>query len=189
MAAPHHGWRLIRAGSLVPAPWRNGLGTSRDVMSVPGPDGGLGWQVGIADLERDAEFSFFPHCDRIFTPMAGDPPPALAIGGRDFAPCPLFVPVPFPGDVPTLSRIPAPGRAFNLVWDRRHHAGSVTVLHVAAADPVHAPDAPHVFLHCVSGRLAVAGELLGPGDTIHGTGPADPAAAAEDGIVIVVAVS
>lgn len=183
------GWRLIPARSLVPAPWRNGLGTTRDIETTLDAAGGLAWQVGIADLERDAPFSHFPHCDRVFTPIAGDPPPELAIDGGPFAPCPLLTPVPFPGDVPTLSRVPAPGRAFNLVFDRRRHAGSVTVLEVAAGEPIHAPAAAHVFLHCFVGRVAVAGELLGLGDTIHGSGPADPAAAAEDSVVIVVAIT
>ncbi len=183
------GWELIPGDTLVPAPWRNGLGTSRDIRTTLAPDGALLWQIGIADLEHDAPFSHFPHCDRIFTPIAGDPPPELAFNGGRFEPCPLLVPKPFPGDIPTTSRIPAPGRAFNLVWDRRHHTGTVAILHFAPGDPIHAPDAPIVALHCLSGRIAAAGYLLTPGDTIIGPGPSDPAAAAaEDSIVIVAAI-
>jgi environmental stress-induced protein Ves len=183
------GWTLIPATSLVAAPWRNGLGTSRDIAKQPGPTpDSLGWTVSIADLQHDAPFSDYPHGDRIFTPIAGDPPPQLAFSGGPFEPCPLLIPKPFPGDVPTLSRIPAPGRAFNVIIDRRHYRASVAVPSLAAGDSVHTPAAAHVLVHCLSGRLAIAGELLGPGDSILGTGPGTPGAAAEDGIAIVVGI-
>ena len=181
------GWRLIPATTLVAVPWRNGHGTTRDIMTVTAPDGALRWQVGIADLERDAPFSLFPHCDRLFTPLTSTP--ALAFHDGPFEPCPPLVPKAFPGDVPTRARIPIPGRAFNLVWDRRRHHGTVAVLHVEPGTPIHAPAAAHVVLHCLTGLIAAAGELLGPGDSIVGPGPADPAAAAEPGIVLIAAIS
>ena len=173
-------WVQIPAATLVEAPWRNGLGVSRDIVRRPG------WTISVAELERDAPFSVYPGMDRIFTPIAGLSPPQLAFDGGAFEPCPLLVPKPFPGDVPTLSRIPAPGRAFNVIVERDVAQARVTVLHLAAGDALEAPDAPHVLLYCVSGGLAVAGELLGPGDSILGAGPARPGAAAADGVAIVV---
>ncbi len=184
------GWTPIPALTLVAAPWRNGLGVSRDIIKRPGPTpDSLGWTVSIADLERDAVFSDYPNGDRIFTPIAGDPPPELAFSGGAFEACPLLVPKLFPGDVPTLSRIAAPGRAFNVIVDRRHYQAGVTVLRLVAGDTVSAPAAPDIVIHCLTGRLAIAGELLGPGDSIHGIGPGTPGAAAEDGVAIVVAVT
>ncbi len=176
------GWLLIPGASLVAAPWPNGLGVSRDIVRRPG------WTVSIADLEQDAEFSEYPGADRIFTPIEGDPPPALSFEYGPFVPCPLLVPTPFPGDVPTRSRISTPGRAFNVIVDRRTTRAEVQVLQLEAGDPVPAPDAPHVLLHCLRGRLAAVGELLGPGDSLLGAGPAAPGAAAEEGIALVVAI-
>ena len=183
------GWTLIPSSSLVAAPWRNGLGTSRDIIVRPGPTpDSLGWTVSIADLERDAAFSHYPNGERVFTPIAGDPPPQLAFSGGPFEECPLLVPKRFPGDVPTQSRIPAPGRAFNAIVDRRHFQVDVAVDRPAAGDPVMAPNATHVVVHCLTGLLAIAGELLRPGDSITGTGPASPGSAAEDSIVLIVAI-
>ena len=181
-------WTLIPAASLVETRWRNGLGTTRDVHTALGPDGRLRWQVSIANLVQDAPFSFFEHGDRIFTPIEGDPPPELAFHGGAFEACPLLVPKHFSGEWPTLSRIPAPGKAFNAIVDRRFYAVAVQVLRLEAGDPVEAPDAPHVVLHCLTGRIAAVGDLLGPGDSLLGAGPATPGAMAEDGVVIVVAI-
>ena len=183
------GWTLISAATLVATPWRNGLGTSRDITGHAGPNGGLGWLVSVAELERDAAFSHYPHGDRVFTPIAGDPPPQLAFDGGAFEPCPLLVPKRFPGDVPTLSHIPAPGRAFNVFVDRRYFAADVVVQRLEAGDRVVAPAASHALLYCLSGRIAAAGELLGPGDSLLGAGPAVPGAAAEDSIALVAAIS
>jgi environmental stress-induced protein Ves len=190
METPMSGWTLIPATSLVAAPWRNKLGTSRDIVKQPGPTpDSLGWTISIADLERDAVFSDYPNGDRIFTPIAGDPPPELAFSGGAFEACPLLVPKRFPGDMPTLSRIPAPGRAFNVIVDRRHYRASVAVLRLAAGDSVAAPAALHVVVHCLNGRLAIAGEVVGHGDSILGTGPGMPGTAAENGVAIVVGIN
>ena len=163
MNEPH--WRLVPAASLTPIPWKNGLGTTRDVVTVTGPDGALRWQVSIADLVQDAAFSHFPHCDRIFTPIAGDPPPELAFHDGPFEPCPLLVPKPFPGDIPTRSRIPAPGRAFNAIVDRRHHEATVEI----AESPTRSPN--HGVIYCHTGQITAANQTLHPGDSLVGQGP------------------
>jgi environmental stress-induced protein Ves len=182
------GWTLIPASSLRTTRWRNGLGTSRDIVTRPGPTpDSLGWTVSIADLEQDAAFSDYPNGDRIFTPIAGSPPPELAFAGGPFEPCPLLVPRRFPGDVPTRSRIPAPGRAFNVIVDRRHHQASVQVLHLGAGDPIAPPAAPETVIHCLTGSLAFPGMALGPGDSAHGTGL--PGTAAQTTLALVVAIT
>ena len=183
-----HGWRLIAAGGLVAAPWRNGLGVTREIAGRVGADGGLLWQIGLADLRQDADFSYFPHCDRLFTPVEGDPPPALSIAGGAFRACPLLVPFAFPGDVATTSRIGSPGRAFNVVWDRRSFRGAVEVGRLGAGDAVVVRFEGEVVIHCLEGRVAVAGELLGSGDSVVGRGVGEPGAAAEDSLVIVAGV-
>lgn len=177
-------WRLIPGASLVPTPWRNGLGTSRDIVSVHEGDALL-WQVGLAELERDAPFSHYPMMDRIFTPVAGDPPPELAFSGGPFEPCPLLAPRPFPGDVPTLSRIPSPGRAFNVIVARGRLAAAVHVLRPAAGTKVQPTGAEVTVVHCLSGTVASGLTRAGPGDTLVGAGPFT---AAEASVVIRVAI-
>ena len=174
-------WVLVPGASLVAAPWRNGRGVSRDIVRHPA------WTVSIADLEADGPFSDYPNVDRIFTPIAGDPPPELAFDGGAFEVCPLLVPKAFAGDVPTLSRIPSPGRAFNVLVERGVVRAEVTVVPVLAGAVVEVPDAADFVLHCLFGRLGLAGVVLGPGDSVVGAGSAQ-ATAMEDGVAIVVAI-
>lgn len=176
-------WRLIPGATLQPKPWRNGLGTSRDIVTVH-EGGALLWQVGLAELERDGPFSDYPMMDRIFTPVAGDPPPELAFSGGPFEPCPLLAPRPFPGDVPTLSRIPAPGRAFNVIVARGRLAAAVHVLRPAAGAKVPPTEAEVTVLHCLTGAIAAGLTRAGPGDSLVGGGAFT---VAEAGVVIRVA--
>jgi len=179
-------WTVIPGSSLQKTRWRNGHGTSRNVVTRLARDGGLLWQVGIADLIEDAPFSHFPDHDRIFTPLAGEF--ALSFRGGPFEPCPVFLPKPFPGEWDTRCRVRSPGQAFNAIVDRRQHRAEVAVRQLEAGDAVEAPDAPEVVVYCIAGELAAAGEELGPGDSLLGPGPASPGAAASDATVIVVAV-
>lgn len=180
-------WTVIRGSSLHPTPWRNGHGASRHVVTRLGRDGSLLWQVGIAELVADAPFSHYPHYDRLFTPIAGGPP-ELSFDGGPFEPCPLLVPKAFGGERATRMRVRAPGQAFNAIVDRRHYAAEVTVLRLEAGDSVEAPDAPEVVVYCSAGELSTAGDLIEPGDSLLGPGPATPAAAAKDSIAILAAI-
>lgn len=181
-------FKIIRAADLVRTPWRNGAGTTRDIASSLAPDGALLWQVGIADLERDGPFSHYPDCDRVFTPIAGDPPPELSFHGGPFEPCPLLVPKSFSGEWPTESRIPAPGQAFNAVFDRRHHTATVSVLHLAAGDPLRLPDATTLVLHTLTATLATENARLAPGDSLVTSEPTIFTAIAA-GIALLVAIT
>ena len=84
-------------------------------------------------------------------------------------------------------RVASPGQAFNVVTARERHVAEVRVLTLEAGDPVVAPDAPDVLIHCLAGELAASGDLLAAGDSLLGPGPADPGAASQNSTVIVVA--
>lgn len=158
---------VIRGADLRPVPWRNGQGTTRDVVTRLGPDGALLWQVSIAELERDAVFSDFTHCDRIFTPVRGDPV-GLSFDGEAFTPCPLLVPVAFAGERRTRCRVPGrPAQALNVIADRRAHAATLDVLRLPAGTRVQSAGSAECVLHCVSGAIDAGGPLA-PGDSIVG---------------------
>ena len=167
-------------------PWRNGLGTSREIASRTGPDGALAWQVGIADLEHDGPFSHYPHCDRIFTPLSGDPPPALAFNGENFQPCTVLVPKRFSGDWATLARVPAAGRAFNAIVDRRLHTARVSVLRLDQGDPVSMPEATLFVLHSLSAVIRFGTQTVGAGDSLESQGPAFLGTATLPGVALLV---
>lgn len=180
------GWTIIPAESLAVSPWRNGLGVSRNIATRLHPDGTLLWQVGIAELERDLPFSHYPHCDRVFTPIAGDPP-ALAFHDCGFETCPLLVPRKFSGEWPTRARIPGPGRAFNAIVDRRHRTATVAVRSLGRHAPIELPEMPDVVIHCLSGAVDLTDGALGPSDSALGGGSVR-AIMAMAGVVIVVGI-
>lgn len=161
-------WTVLKAADLKPVPWRNGQGTTRDITTILAPDGRLLWQVSIADLVRDADFSDFTGFDRIFTPMAN--PVELSFDDGPFVPCPALVPVPFAGESRTRCRVPnGPAQAFNAVWDRTAYAVTVRVLHVAKGGRTETAGAISV-LHCLEGTIALGDRSLEAGDSGHGPG-------------------
>ena len=165
-------WQLVPASTLVPTPWRNGLGIRREIAARAHSDGSLAWDVSIATLAQDAAFSHYPECDRIFTPLSGDPPPALAFNGGPWQPCTVLLPKRFSGDWVTQSRIPAPCEAFNVVFDRRLHSARVAILALAHGDPVSLPEATTFVLHCLTATLRFGQHEVGAGDSLVGQGPA-----------------
>lgn len=181
------GGRVVRAADLVPRPWPNGLGITRDVARADRPDGRFAWLLSIADLERDAPFSHFPDCDRVFTLVAGDPI-VLSVGGAEIR-SGLLVPTLFPGDRPTTSRITgAPGRAFNVFVDRRSRRAAVSAANLAAGHAV-SVRGEEAAVHCVAGDVAAGeGSVIGPGDTWVGAGGATLRATDRPSVVILVAI-
>lgn len=172
MHPPQPAWQLVPAAALVSTPWRNGLGTRREIATRTQANGLLAWEVSIATLEHDAAFSHYPGCDRIFTPLSGDPPPALSFNGGPYQPCTVLLPKRFSGDWATQSRISSPCTAFNMVFDRRLHSARVTVLALAHGDPVSLPDATIFVLHCLTATLRFGQHEVGAGDSLLGQGPA-----------------
>lgn len=164
-------WTVLRAADLMPFPWRNGQGTTRDIVTILAEDGALLWQVSIADLVRDADFSDFTGFDRIFTPMGR--PVELSFGDKSFVPCPALVPVPFAGEFRTRCRLPnGPAQAFNAVWNRTAHAVTVSVRHFTAGERIRMVGITSV-LHCLQGTIVLGERSLEAGDSGHGPGGHD----------------
>ncbi|GAA1499129.1 HutD/Ves family protein [Paeniglutamicibacter kerguelensis] len=114
---------VIAYSGISPAPWRNGGGVTRQIVSgklgvlgtleaVPGD--GWDWRLSIADVESEGPFSAFAGMTRILTVIEGE---GLAINidgveqrlGR-------YEPLQFDGGAATSSTLPAgPIRDFNLI--------------------------------------------------------------------------
>ncbi|MEU9865551.1 HutD family protein [Streptomyces sp. NPDC047971] len=58
--------------SLTAGRWRNGGGTTREIVSGPAGAGEFGWRASVADIDRDGPFSAFAGVDRTLTLLAGD---------------------------------------------------------------------------------------------------------------------
>ncbi len=150
---------IIRAAALVPVPWRNGHGITRDIVTRHDASGLL-WQVSIADLDRDAPFSDWGGYSRVFTPLEGAV--ALAIGAAPFRDCTLLVPVPFDGGAPTRCRFTQPARAFNAIM-RKPGTVRVIVQRLAPGDRAEAE-----VLHCLTGAVQAGADRLDAGDSLLG---------------------
>jgi uncharacterized protein len=154
--------RIVRGADLAPVPWRNGMGTTRDVATAPA--GVIDWQVSIADLARDAPFSDFSGMDRTFTIVEGAG--VTLTFGAVAVPCPPLVPVRFPGGAaPACRLVDGPGRAFNVFADARRFRSEAAVLRVAP-DTALTVEAGTTLLHCVEGRLHAGDDALEAGDTL-----------------------
>ena len=97
---------ILRARDRVPAPWKNGGGTTREVMVHP-PGASFddfGWRVSIATVARGGPFSIFAGIDRAIALLEGSM--TLTIDGRgDVALSPLSDPHAFPGDAKTSATL------------------------------------------------------------------------------------
>ncbi len=60
----------IRAGDVVPTPWRNGGGRTRELLARPA---GSDWmiRVSLADIDANGPFSAFPGVERWFAVVEG----------------------------------------------------------------------------------------------------------------------
>lgn len=152
--------RVIPLAALVPVPWKNGGGLTREIAGRADANGPL-WRLSRADIARDGPFSAFPGQSRILTLVAGaglvlefpDGPRAI---GR-------LAPLSFDGETPVSARLDArPVEALNLIL-RRGVATDVRLL----TGPVHATlPRGTVLLHVVTGTASVGGLTLNPGDTV-----------------------
>lgn len=165
--------RILRAEQRV-VPWKNGLGTTREVASSP--DGaGAGdpfvWRVSVASVERSCPFSSFPGLDRTILLVSGEGF-ALDFGGaapartldRPLEPC------AFAGEWTTTCRLlGGPVEDLNVMVDRARAAAAVDVVRASGDHPVRG-DAV-VGLATGRARVTLGGAVvvLDAGDALRAT--------------------
>lgn len=155
--------RIIRAGSLIATPWKNGGGLTREIASREA-SGALHWRLSIADVDKDGPFSAFPGLSRILTVIEGHGmdlhTPTETLAARPLQP------LAFAGDVPVQGELrDGPVRNFNLIYDANQVTPTVTVLNASQQ----LPESP-LALHCLTGNAQVDDSQLIAGDTLltHG---------------------
>lgn len=58
-------WTVLRAADRTASPWRNGNGSTSEILVRASPDGaGFDWRLSIATVSSDTDFSTFPGVDR-----------------------------------------------------------------------------------------------------------------------------
>ncbi|MFF8828940.1 HutD family protein [Streptomyces sp. NPDC015131] len=163
--------RVLRAAARTAVPWRNGGGVTREVAA--GPEGagldGFDWRVSLADVRADGPFSAFPGTDRILT-VADGSGMDLEAGGRHLR-AERYVPLRFPGDVPTEGRlVGGPVVNLNVMHRRGALVADVTVVRGGHTLPAAAPGAV-VLVVALDRAVEVAGARLGRHDAVLGPPP------------------
>jgi len=142
---------------LAPMPWRNGAGTTRELVCQPQGAGmaAFDWRVSIAHIARDGPFSTFEGVDRVITLLQGDGVRLRsAAGGFDHRLDTPLTPFAFPGDVPVDAELLAGASDdFNVMTRRATCRAHVQVL--CAASELAA--AAQGLLMAVQGRWQVRG--------------------------------
>jgi environmental stress-induced protein Ves len=101
--------KIIRAGSCLATPWKNGGGSTTEIAVEP-PGASLDtfdWRISMATVAADNPFSEFPGIDRTLAVVKGK---GLILTIGRTAPVRLecgSAPVSFGGDVPTSARLSA----------------------------------------------------------------------------------
>ncbi|MFK2905810.1 HutD family protein [Dyella ginsengisoli] len=157
--------RLLRAEALLPVPWRNGQGITREIAVMP-PGAGVGdflWRVSLADVVGAAPFSRFPGVDRTIVLIDGAGF-RMTLDGTQVhdltTPC---VPFAFPGEAEVAVALAGgPTRDFNLMLRRGRATGDVEVWR---GPETHRLPADLRLLHVVQGRAETPDGILAAGDS------------------------
>ena len=91
--------RVIRIADAPTTPWRNGGGTTRELLAWPSTDDWL-LRLSVAEIERDGPFSAYPEVDRLFAVLSGSCVRLHWPDGRDLVLTPASAPLAFDGADP-----------------------------------------------------------------------------------------
>ena len=153
---------------IVPTPWKNGGGATREIACWPAGTGldSFDWRISVATIAADGAFSVFAGIDRSITLLSGDGVLLHGEHGTHRLDQPL-VPFAFAGETPIRATLlGGASEDFNVMTRRGRCRADVKVWRQAADWPSTPPHA--ALLLAVQGdwRCALAGDaptLLTPG--------------------------
>lgn len=133
--------------------WRNERGWTREIHRQPLESDDWDWRVSIAEIDRDAEFSAFPGCDRELVLLAGEGM-RLRFGDGDVA---LLEPphgrLRFAGERPVAAElVQGPTHDFNLIWRRDRVQASLLHRPLVGAMVFFAEPGVRWLVHLIQGQ-------------------------------------
>lgn len=134
--------RLLRPADYRVMPWKNGLGTTTELLVEPSGAGldAFTYRLSMADLRATGPFSTFPGVDRVLVQLEGEPMTLVHEGG-DSHRLELLVPYRFAGELATEGRLThPPARDFNVMVRRDRASADLVVHRLAAGETVSASD-------------------------------------------------
>lgn len=155
---------IIRGHDCPIAPWKNGMGTTREIAvqpSLSGTDDFL-WRVSVAEVNSAAPFSSFPGVDRHIALLDGAGFRMTLDGDRTHTLDTRFKPFAFAGEsTVAVALIDGPTRDFNLMVRRAEARGDVVVM---AESGTYRPEPDVVLVYAARGEIDTAGGVLDAGD-------------------------
>jgi environmental stress-induced protein Ves len=155
---------IIRLADCPPQPWKNGLGSTREMAvhpAVASSDNFL-WRVSIAEVNSAAPFSCFPGIDRQIVLLDGAGFTMTLDGTRHHALTTPFEPFAFAGETKVdVTLADGATRDFNLMVRREHGRGGVqawTGPSKRVADPT------TMLVFCARGKIDTIDGHLEAGD-------------------------
>ena len=178
---------LISAQTLPLTRWRNGGGTTREIVTQKSEDGqGFDWRLSLAVVDENGPFSRFPGMERIFTVVEGDSI-ALTVDGRVHRVA-HGVPFRFSGDASVRATLPRGAVQVLNVITRSAEVSAAVVVNWLAPGRSH-PVRPGQHVVLLAGRAILTADGAEYGMGVHDTarcGGAGDAAIAGEGPVAVV---
>jgi environmental stress-induced protein Ves len=166
---------IIRLPDCPPQPWKNGLGSTREIAVQPsgaGSDDFL-WRVSVAEVDSAAPFSSFPGIDRQIALLDGNGFTMALDDGRVYPLTTPFAPFAFAGEAKVaVTLISGPTRDFNLMVRRAQASGDVLVWREAGSYPL---DPAIVLIYVARGEIDTADGTLCTGDAWLAAEPASGA--------------
>lgn len=155
---------LLRLADCPPQPWKNGLGSTRE-LAVDPPAAGADnfvWRVSVATVDSAGPFSLFPGVDRQIVLLRGAGFRMTLDGQQSHVLDQPFVPFAFPGEARVATTLlGGPTEDFNLMVCREQARGTLEVWRGPRRDVLAATT---VLVYCAAGSLDIAGERLQAGD-------------------------
>lgn len=144
-----------RAADRRPSRWRNGGGTTYEVLSGRPPDDPerFDWRISLAELQEAGPFSAFPDVDRLLVLVDGSA--RLVVDGTPHL-LPPQQPFRFDGAADASCELPAGAAlALDVMTRRGRYDAGVDVLHCSGSTSLAAGGARPLVLLLLTGELAI----------------------------------
>ena len=155
---------IIRLADCPPQPWKNGLGSTREIAVHPATAGidDFVWRVSIAEVDSAAPFSRFPGIDRQIVLLDGAGFTMTMDDSRRHELTRPFEPFAFPGEADVAVALAGgPTRDFNLMVRRARARGAIAVWREPGSCLA---DGAVTLLYCARGAIDTAEGCLQAGD-------------------------
>ena len=151
---------IIEPASFKAMPWRNGLGTTIELLKQDLPDGdGFAWRLSMADVTTNGEFSNFSGYDRTLLLLEGKGLTLDCDGAIHRLEKPLQS-ARFSGDDQTVATLhDGPVKDFNIMVQRQHCSARVSS--AQHQESVLDVDGDILLVYAVDGRLILSGPEIG----------------------------